>query len=119
MILKPHNVPIQPAIENTLSHPGHPGQPIAATPWWLAGSAVEIAAPVVDEPLPVPVLVPLVEPLPPPPIIAVDGRACPKCAGPLVETRTFDGYLNIECQTCDRCVGCRAAKDYTQLGVAE
>lgn len=34
---------------------------------------------------------------------------CSDCNGPLVETPTFDGYLNLECLACDRCYGCRRA----------
>jgi len=32
---------------------------------------------------------------------------CEDCGQALVETPTFDGFLNLECPDCDRCFGCR------------
>ena len=32
---------------------------------------------------------------------------CEDCGQNLIETPTFDGFLNLECPVCDRCLGCR------------
>lgn len=36
---------------------------------------------------------------------------CTDCGTSLIETPTFDGFLNLECLECDRCFGCRPQSD--------
>ena len=99
-----------PHVADNGKHPGDPGDPGARpVPWWLADASSPEPVPVVETadnepPNPMANFPQGAEPLP---IIAVEGKSCPKCNGPLVEVRTFDGWLNLECLPCDQCFGCR------------
>lgn len=37
--------------------------------------------------------------------------ACSTCRVRLLEVPTFDGFLNLECPSCDRCFGCRPSTE--------
>ena len=41
--------------------------------------------------------------------MSVDICECTACGEKLLEKPTFDGFLNLECPSCDRCFGCRPA----------
>ncbi len=41
--------------------------------------------------------------------MSVDIGDCTACGEKLLEKPTFDGFLNLECPSCDRCFGCRPA----------
>ncbi len=41
--------------------------------------------------------------------MSVDIGECTACGDKLLELPTFDGFLNLECPSCDRCFGCRPA----------
>ena len=36
---------------------------------------------------------------------------CPDCGAALIETMTFDRFLNLECPQCGRCLGCRPSTE--------
>ena len=40
-----------------------------------------------------------------------DVGRCPRCGDSLTEKLTFDGYLNLECEACDQCFGCRPSSE--------
>lgn len=42
---------------------------------------------------------------------AAEMAKCEDCGQVLVETLTFDGFLNLECPACERCFGCRPSTD--------
>ncbi len=42
---------------------------------------------------------------------APDLGKCSGCGVALVETPTFDGFLNLECPECHRCFGCRPSSE--------
>ena len=42
---------------------------------------------------------------------STDLGRCPHCDARLAGTLTFDGFLNLECSWCDRCVGCRPSSE--------
>lgn len=111
-------------ITSNREHPVHPVHPVqGSTPWWLLDPLDELEDQPVpgqpDDPKPWSGSDPVedVDPthgvayqLDKQPINeAEDVGRCSDCNGPLVETRTFDGYLNLECLACDQCFGCRRA----------
>ncbi len=42
---------------------------------------------------------------------SMDLGACACCGEELLEIPTSDGFLNLECPSCDRCFGCRPSTD--------
>ncbi len=44
--------------------------------------------------------------------------ACTHCGGKLLEIPTFDGFLNLECPSCDRCFRCRPSTEEVAIRFA-
>lgn len=41
---------------------------------------------------------------------SMDTGQCDRCHSKLLPIPTFDGFENLECISCDRCIGCRPVK---------